>query len=139
MVEKVDNEISIVKQCKLSDVCCSTLYFKPEGQESDLNLEIMAELDKQYLLTPFYGRNKLVAHLASLGINVNIKRVRRLMQLLDSKMIYTKANTSISNKELAKYPYLLKDLIITHRNQVWATDITYISMYRGLCGWRPTI
>jgi putative transposase len=131
MVEKSDNEISIVKQCKLLDICRSTLYYKPEGQESNLNLEIMAELDKQYLLTPFYGRNKMVAHLASLGINVNIKRLRRLMQLMDLKTIYTKANTSISNKEHAKYPYLLKDLIITHRNHVWATDITYIPMHRG--------
>lgn len=131
MIEKSDNEISIVKQCKLLDVCRSTLYYKPEGQESDLNLEIMAELDKQYLQTPFYGRKKMVAHLASLGINVNIKRVRRLMQLMDLKTIYTKANTSINNKEHAKYPYLLKDLIITHRNHVWATDITYIPMHRG--------
>jgi putative transposase len=35
------------------------------------------------------------------------------------------------NKEHIKYPYLLKDLIITHRNHVWATDITYIPMHRG--------
>lgn len=131
MIEKSDNEISIVKQCKLLEVCRSTLYYKPEGQESELNLEIMAELDKQYLLTPFYGRKKMVAHLGSLGINVNIKRVRRLMQLMDLKTIYTKVNTSIANKEHTKYPYLLKDLAITHRNHVWATDITYIPMHRG--------
>jgi putative transposase len=131
MIEKVDNELSIVKQCDLLDVCRSTLYYKPEGQESDLNLEIMAELDKQYLITPFYGKKKMLAHLASIGINVNIKRVRRLMQLMDLKTIYTKVNTSIANKEHPKYPYLLKDLIITHRNHVWATDITYIPMHKG--------
>jgi putative transposase len=131
MIEMTDSELSIVKQCSLLDVCRSTLYYKPEGQETDLNLEIMAELDKQYLLTPFYGRKKMVAHLGSIGIDVNIKRVRRLMQLMDLKTIYTKANTSIPNKEHIKYPYLLKDLIITHRNHVWATDITYIPMQRG--------
>lgn len=131
MIEKIDNELSIVKQCDLLDVCRSTLYYKPEGQESDLNLEIMAELDKQYLITPFYGKKKMLAHLASIGINVNIKRVRRLMQLMDLKTIYTKVNTSIANKEHPKYPYLLKDLTITHRNHVWATDITYIPMHKG--------
>jgi putative transposase len=131
MIEMTDSELSIVKQCSLLDVCRSTLYYKPEGQETDLNLEIMAELDKQYLLTPFYGRKKMVAHLGSIGIDVNIKRVRRLMQLMDLKTIYAKANTSIPNKEHIKYPYLLKDLIITHRNHVWATDITYIPMHRG--------
>jgi putative transposase len=138
-IEKSDNEISIVKQCKFLDICRSTLYYKPEGQESDLNLEIMAELDKQYFLTPFYGRKKMVAHLASLGIKINIKPVRRLMQLMDLKTIYTKANTSISNKKNAKYPYLFKDLIIMHRNHVWATDITCIPIHRGLCGRRLAI
>jgi putative transposase len=131
MIEMTDSELSIVKQCSLLDVCRSTLYYKPEGQETDLNLEIMAELDKQYLLTPFYGRKKMVAHLGSKGIDVNIKRVRRLTQLMDLKTIYAKAKTSIPNKEHIKYPYLLKDLIITHRNHVWATDITYIPMHRG--------
>ena len=29
------------------------------------------------------------------------------------------------------YPYLLKDLAITRRNQVWSIDITYIPMQRG--------
>ena len=28
-------------------------------------------------------------------------------------------------------PYLLKDLKITHANQVWCTDITYIPMRKG--------
>jgi putative transposase len=131
MIEKTNNELSIVKQCKLLEVCRSTLYYKPEGQKSDFNLEIMAELDKRYLLTPFYRRKKRVAHLGSLGIDVNIKRVRRLMQLMDLKTIYKKPNKSLPNKEHEKYPYLFKDLIITHRNQVWATDITYIPVHRG--------
>ena len=28
-------------------------------------------------------------------------------------------------------PYLLKGLLITHSNQVWCTDITYIPMQHG--------
>lgn len=37
----------------------------------------------------------------------------------------------MSTKEHKKYPYLLKGLKITCKNQVWATDITYISMAKG--------
>ncbi|MFE3866503.1 transposase [Flavobacterium sp. LS2P90] len=37
----------------------------------------------------------------------------------------------MSTKEHKKYPYLLKGLKITHKNQVWATDITYIPMAKG--------
>ena len=33
------------------------------------------------------------------------------------------------NKEHKIYPYLLKNLVVSRVNQVWATDITYISLY----------
>ena len=32
-----------------------------------------------------------------------------------------------------KYPYLLNDRLITHPDEVWATDVTYIPMQRGFC------
>lgn len=35
------------------------------------------------------------------------------------------------NKRHPVYPYLLKDLPITHANQVWAADITYIPGRQG--------
>jgi putative transposase len=131
MIEMENCEISIVRQCDLVGVCRSTLYYNPKEQESDLNLEIMAELDKQYLKTPFYGKRRMLLHLETLGFGVNIKRIRRLMQLMGLITIYPKPNTSLANKEHKKYPYLLKDLPITHSNHVWATDITYIPMKRG--------
>jgi putative transposase len=53
------------------------------------------------------------------------------MRVVNWKTIYREPRTTISNKEHKKYPYLLKDLEITHKNQVWATDITYIPMEKG--------
>lgn len=131
MVEKEESEISIVRQCDLVGVCRSTLYYKPTGQESDLNLEIMQELDKQYMKTPFYGKRRMTTYLNMSGYNINIKRTSRLMQLMGLKALYPKPNTSLPDKEHEKYPYLLKDLDITHSNHVWATDITYVPMRKG--------
>ena len=131
MVEKEESETSIVRQCDLVGVCRSTLYYKPTGQESDLNLEIMQELDKQYMKTPFYGKRRMTTHLNTSGYIVNIKRTSRLMQLMGLKALYPKPNTSLPDKEHEKYPYLLKDLDITHSNHVWATDITYVPMRKG--------
>jgi len=34
-------------------------------------------------------------------------------------------------KEHKKYPYLLRDVEITRRDQVWSTDITYIRLRQG--------
>ena len=44
--------------------------------------------------------------------------------------IYPKVNTSKPNKQHQVYPYLLRDVEITHSNQVWSTDITYIFVER---------
>jgi len=53
------------------------------------------------------------------------------MNILGLEAIYPKPNTSKSHSEHKKYPYLLRDLDITHNNQVWGTDITYIPMQKG--------
>jgi putative transposase len=131
MVEKQESVMSIIRQCDLVGVCRSTLYYKPISQESDLNLQIMQELDKQYMKTPFYGKRRMTTHLNMSGYNVNIKRTSRLMHQMGLKALYPKTNTSVPDKEHEKYPYLLKDLDITHSNHVWATDITYVPMRKG--------
>lgn len=62
---------------------------------------------------------------------VNEKRAKRLMKLTNWQTIYKMPRTIIAIKEHKKYPYLLKDLKITHKNQVWSTDITYIPTTKG--------
>lgn len=52
------------------------------------------------------------------------------MKILWIQTLYPHKNTSIPNKAHKKYPYLLKNVEITHSNQVWSTDITYIRMKR---------
>ncbi len=42
-----------------------------------------------------------------------------------------KPNTSKPAPVHKVYPYLLKNLAITHSNQVWATDLTYVPMQNG--------
>lgn len=125
-----DGSISVSKQCKLLDLKRNFLYYSPKG-ELEENLEIMRLLDKQYYLTPFYGYRKLTVWLQNLGYKINSKRVRRLMECVHWKTIYREPRTTISNKQEKKYPYLLKNFQTQYRNQVWATDITYIPMNKG--------
>jgi putative transposase len=54
--------------------------------------------------------------------------VRRYMQEMGIFAVYPKPDTSKPNKRHKKYPYLLRDKRIWLPNQVWALDITYISM-----------
>ncbi len=126
----LDLNISKQKQCDLLGIHRSGLYYAPRP-ESDENLQILRVMDEQYFKTPFYGKPKLTKWLQSKGYRINHKRVKRLMKLMDWQTIYRKPNTSWKNQAHKIYPYLLKDLTVTHSNQVWAIDITYVPMKRG--------
>ena len=130
MIEPQSSVLSISTQCEMLSVSKSSFYYVPVG-ESDENLAIMRKLDEQYFSTPFYGALRLTAILILSGYKVNIKRVRRLMKLVNWQTIYREPRTTISDKTHYKFPYLLKGLKIEKCNQVWAMDITYIPMKKG--------
>ena len=92
----------------------------------------MGLIDRQYLSTPFYGARKIATCLKSQGYLVNrSKRVRSLMRLMGLKAIYRCPRTSIPAHGHIIYPFLLRDMKVTRPNQVWAADISSISMERG--------
>lgn len=130
MIVRDHLKLSICKQCELLGINRSSLYYAPIGEREE-NLEIMRLMDEQYYNTPFYGIRRLTAWLQQLGYQVNHKRVRRLMKLMGWRTIYRVPNTSEAAKEHKVYPYLLRGLIIQHRNQVWEIDITYVPMRKG--------
>lgn len=130
MIEPSCSQLSISTQCHLLSVSKSSFYYTPTG-ESEENLAIMRQLDEQYFKTPFYGALRLTAILILAGYKVNIKRVRRLMKIVNWQTIYREPRTTISDKTHYKYPYLLRGMKIERCNQVWAMDITYIPMKTG--------
>ena len=91
----------------------------------------MKLIDRQYLVTPFYGSRKMAVWLGKQGRRAGRKRVRRLMRLMGLRAVYRRPRTTTPAQGHRRYPYLLKDLSITAPNQVWAADITYIPMARG--------
>ena len=130
MIDRCHGELSVVRQCELLDISRSSVYYSPV-QASEYELELMELIDKQYLLTPFYGSRKMAAWLKGQGYQVNRKRVQRLMRRMGIEAIYRRPKTSTPASENKVYPYLLRGLQIDRANQVWATDITYIPMARG--------
>jgi putative transposase len=108
----------------------SGLYYQTKGT-SEEDLTLMKLIDRQYLVTPFYGARKMAAWLKSRHYKANRKRIQRLMRLMGLTAIYRRPRTSVPAKGHTIYPYLLRGMQITRPNQVWATDITYIPMSRG--------
>ncbi len=52
------------------------------------------------------------------------------MRLMGLQAIYPKPNLSTPHPEHKKYPYLMKDMVISKPDDAWATDITYIRLER---------
>ena len=130
LIEPDHAELSVRQQCDLLDLNRSTYYYVP-ATESPLNLHLMRLIDEQYLRTPFYGWPRMTVYLQNQGYAVNHKRVQRLMHKMGIQALYPKPSLSKANPAHKIYPYLLRNLAITHPNQVWSTDITYIPMPNG--------
>ena len=130
LIARPHPRLSIVEQCLLLKVPRSTLYYKPEPV-GDGELALMRAIDVIYTKWPFYGARRMVRELDEQGHKVTRKRVRRLMKLMGLETIYQKPFTSGKHPGHKIYPYLLRNLSIDHRNQVWCADITYIPMARG--------
>ena len=93
----------------------------------------MKLIDKQHTKGPVkFGQIKIEKYIESkLKIDINRKRIQRLMRIMGAEGEYQKRKTSIPSKDHKIYPYLLKNFDITESNQVWSIDITYVPMRRG--------
>lgn len=130
MVQAENSKISVVRQCSLLKISRSGLYYKSKG-ESEFNVLLMAEIDRIFLDSPFFGSRQMCRFLNNLGYCVGRKRVRRLMNRMGIAAVYQKPKTTVQNPEHKKYPYLLRDMDIIRPNQVWTSDITYLPMKKG--------
>ena len=130
LVEPGHGRLSIQRQCGLLGLSRSTFYYRP-AQESEENLMLMRLIDEEYLRHPFYGSRKMADWLCKADHAVNRKRVQRLMRLMGIEAVYPKRKTTIYAPGHKVYPYLLRDVTITHPDHVWSTDITYIPLRRG--------
>jgi putative transposase len=130
MIEPDHPELSVRQQCRLLDLARAGLYYQPRGESAE-NLHLMRLIDEAYTRWPFYGVPRMTAWLIREGYPVNPKRVRRLMRLMGLEAIYAKPRLSAPGGAHKRYPYLLKDVVIDHPDQVWSADITYLRLHGG--------
>ena len=117
--------LSIRRQCELLGLARGSWYYEAVAETSD-NLQLMRRIDELYMRRPYFGSRRMGDEL-----NVNRKRVQRLMRLMNLEAIYPKPRTTVRCPEHKIYPYLLRNLEIARPNHVWSTDITYIPLRGG--------
>ena len=122
--------ISIRRQYEIMNLNRSILYYQPVDEDPE-DLDLMRKMDEEFHERPAKGVISMVDFIKGLGILVGPKRIRRLLRKLGIMAIYPQRN--LSKLGFAKYihSYKLRGLEITHSNQAWCIDITYIPMERG--------
>jgi putative transposase len=130
LIEKEHPTLSVVKQAKLLDINRSSIYYKPVGTSPE-ELTIKHRIDEIYTKHPYYGSRRITASLNREGFNINRKAVQRHMREMGISGVCPGPNLSRRNHQHSIYPYLLRDVPITHPNHVWGIDITYIRLASG--------
>ena len=95
---------------------------------------IKAEIGKFFEETPIYGAKKVHQQLLENGVDVCLNNVATYRKELGLKAVLAVKQVSLTqpNKAHKKYSYKLRGLDISHANQVWSTDITYIKIKGGM-------
>lgn len=60
LVERRHRRLSVVRQCQLLDISRSSVYY-PRKFIPQTDLEVMVAMDRQYLVTPYFGSHRMRA------------------------------------------------------------------------------
>ncbi|MRR56590.1 MAG: IS3 family transposase, partial [Deltaproteobacteria bacterium] len=116
--------------CNFLELPRSSYYYqkrlKPESQQLEADLKLVAGQH------PTYGTRRLTHQLRRkpFGYQVNRKHIQclaRQMNLLRPTK-QRKIRTTNSQHPFPRYENLVKDLVATHPDHIWVSDITYIRL-----------
>jgi putative transposase len=125
-----EHDLPITRQAEVLCVSRSSVYYLPRPM-SDSDLAIMRRLDRLHLKYPFAGARMLKGFLAAEGSKIGRRHVKTLMRRMGIEALYRRPRTTKPEPGHKIYPYLLRGKEIKRPNQVWAMDITFITMARG--------
>ena len=128
--------ISLVRFCRLLGVTCQALY-QHGWRREELNIE--AELIIQQVIEirkrhPVIGTRKLhlMLQFFLLGHQIKIGRDKLFDLLATYKLLVRRRQRRISTTQsyhrFHKYPNLIREMEVTHVNQLWVSDITYYKL-----------
>lgn len=124
-----NHDLSIRQQCTLLSVNRGSVYFKPKSRDDDTDIaNHIVDIYRQY---PMFGYRRVHQHLKRQGVDVNHKRVQRLMKELNLRAIYPGPKTTVRSAQHKKFSYLLRDISIVQPHQAWQVDITYLRTHNG--------
>ena len=113
--------------CEILGVNRSSFYYQPKADPSEDVL--LAEIQKLAGAYPRYGYRRITQILVRQGYSVGTRRVARLMRENDLLVsIKRVCRTTRSLQGEKPWHNLLETLDVSHPDQVWVGDITYVRL-----------
>ena len=114
----------------------SSFYHRPKDRsqgEMQQEVDLRGKIEAICLEYPRYGYRRVSEQLKREGLQVNHKKVLRLMRKSDllCRIRHRWVKTTDSKHRFPRYPNLIKGIVTTCLNQVWLSDITYIRIRTG--------
>ena len=122
-----ERTLALATQAELLSLNRTGLYYQPVPPSAE-EVALKHRIDAIYTRYPFYGSRKIVVALRP-EFNVNRKAVQHHMREMGIAGIVPGPNLSKRSAQHKIYPYLLRNLEVTHPNQVWGIDITYVRLH----------
>ena len=129
MIDRL-HDLPVTKQAEALSISRGSIYYLPRAVPAR-DLAIMRWLDELHLQFPFAGSRMLRGLLAGEDVRAGSRHVATLMKRMGIEALYRRPRTTKPGPGHKIYPYLLRNMVITQPNQVWAMDITYIPMAHG--------
>ncbi len=128
----LQGNLSVERMCQLAQVSRASFYRSLRQREPDREeIEVRAAIQQVFLEhRRRYGYRRITRALRRRGMQVNSKRVQRLMQEDNLLAVQRRAFvvTTDSKHELEVYLNLAGRLKLSGINQLWVADITYIRL-----------
>lgn len=117
------HDLPLTRQAQLLGISCGRLYYQRAGIDAETQ-GLIHRIDRLHLKYPFAGARMLRDLLRQEGFTAGRKRIGRLMRTMGIEALYRRPRTSKPAPGHRIYPYLLRGLMVTRANQVWAMDIS---------------
>ena len=127
IVSALHKEYSVREICETLGFNRSSFYYHPQEDPSEAVL--VAEIEKLARRYPRYGYRRITQSLVRQGYSVGTRRVARLMQ--EKNLLVSVKRACQTTKSLQgdkPWTHHLETLEVSHQDQVWVADITYVRL-----------
>ena len=131
LLDRPATQLTVREQAELLTLSRRSVYYQKAPPSAE-EVAIKHAIDTIYTEQPSYGSRRVAVILErDHQLLVNRKAVQRHMREMGIAGISPGPNLTRRNPEHQVYPYLLRNLVVTRPNHVWAIDITYIRLVAG--------